>query len=88
MLKTNSLELSRHLKQDLKIEKNALVFLHINVGGFGILKNGLDDIFDALSKVLSDGVLITPAFTYSWNKNKKFTYKSKCSNSEEKVVQY
>ena len=69
MLQTNSKEIIRHLKT-MRIKNNSLIFLHIDVKGLGILKNGLDEIYQAFNQILSKGVLVTPAFTYSWSKKK------------------
>lgn len=71
MLILNQKKLIFHLKKDLKIESNAIVWLHLSIKGLGLIKN-LDIITNSFKSVLKKGVLVIPAFTYSWAKKKLF----------------
>ena len=78
MIYTSEKEIAKHLKNKIKIDNNSLVFLHLNISGLGILKNGMTSIINAFSKVLKKGVLVIPTFTYSWSNKKKFSTKTLC----------
>lgn len=67
MIKITKQDIITHLNKELAIEKNALVWLHSSITGLGILEDGINTITDAFSEVLSEGVLIIPTFSYSWN---------------------
>tara|TARA_Y100001954_G_scaffold208736_1_gene233310 strand:- start:310 stop:1167 length:858 start_codon:yes stop_codon:yes gene_type:complete len=73
MKKTTKKDLISHLKNDLKIEKQDIVFLFSAVWGLGILENGIDTITEAFEEVLPEGLLIVPTFSYSWCKNEAFS---------------
>ncbi len=72
LFKTTQEELVFHLKCDLKIEENALCFVHFDPVGMGAFDNGVNDIIDAFYEVLPQGVFISPAFTHSWAKGSSF----------------
>ena len=72
MIKTDVKNLIGHLKNDLSIEPESLVWLHSSIMGLGLLKGGINIISNAFEKVLSEGALVIPTFTYSWNNNKSF----------------
>jgi len=61
-----------HLKQDLGIKKNDLVFMHSGITGLGRLEQGLETITAAWQEVLPEGLLVIPTFTYSWCEGKPF----------------
>ena len=66
MFETNSDNLLTHLRDEMELEPNALVWLHSGVMGLGLLKGGLETVTNVFDKVLSDGALIIPTFSYSW----------------------
>lgn len=66
MITTDADSLARHLKEDLGIAPDDLVFLFSGVWGLGKLKNGLDDITEAFRRTIPDGLLMIPTFSYSW----------------------
>ena len=66
MFETNSDNLLIHLRDEMELEPNALVWLHSGVMGLGLLKGGLGTVTNVFDKVLSDGALIVPTFSYSW----------------------
>lgn len=76
MLKTSNELLSKHLIDDLAIENNALVWAHIGVKGLGILEEGLETITSSFNKILTEGSLVLPTFTYSWCNNNKYNNNS------------
>ena len=41
MIYTSEKDIAKHLKNKIKLNNNSLVFLHINISGLGILKNGM-----------------------------------------------
>mgnify|MGYP001309039217 FL=1 len=72
MINTNLDDVVNHLKNDLLIEPEALVWLHSGVIGMGVLDEGIVTITNAFEKVLSSGALVIPTFTYSWCKGESF----------------
>jgi aminoglycoside 3-N-acetyltransferase len=66
MFKTTLENLVEHLRQDMQIAKNSMVWLHSGIVGLGIIKGGVDTITDAFSRILPEGALVIPSFTYSW----------------------
>jgi aminoglycoside 3-N-acetyltransferase len=76
VITTDADSLARHLREDLKIAPDDLVFLFTGVWGLGKLKNGLGDITDAFRRVLPEGLLLIPTFSYSWGKNEVFDPKT------------
>ena len=66
MINTNLDDIVNHLKNDLLIEPEALVWLHSGVIGMGVVKGGIETITNAFEKVLYNGALVIPTFTYSW----------------------
>ena len=72
MIRTSKKKLIIHLERELGVESNALVWLHSGLKGFGILEDGINTITEAFAEVLSDGILIIPTFSYSWNRRERF----------------
>ena len=71
----------KHLKDDLGLKKTDLVFLHSGLIGLGKLEGDLSIITDAFAEVLSEGILVIPAFTYSWCNGQAFDpLKTECPN--------
>lgn len=66
MFETNTNNLFTHLRDEMDLESNALVWLHSGVMGLGLLNGGTEIITKVFDKILSDGSLIIPTFTYSW----------------------
>lgn len=76
MFETNFDNLKHHLKEELKIEDNAIIWLHIGLKGLGkIRENNINVITDCFESALNSGSLIIPTFTYSWCKNEIFENK-------------
>ena len=65
MINTNLDDIVNHLKNDLLIEPEALVWLHSGVIGMGVVKGGVETMTNAFEKVLASGALVIPTFTYS-----------------------
>ena len=76
MITTDAESLARHLKDDLKIAHDDLVFLFTGVWGLGKLKNGLDDITEAFRRTIPEGLLMIPTFSYSWGAGQPFDPKT------------
>lgn len=72
MITTSADSLARHLEDDLGIAPDDLVFLFSGVWGLGRLEGGLGAITDAFRRVLPEGLLIVPTFSYSWCKGETF----------------
>jgi aminoglycoside N3'-acetyltransferase len=72
MITTSADSLARHLKDDLGIAPDDLVFLFSGVWGLGRLEGGLGAITDAFRRVLLEGLLIVPTFSYSWCRGEAF----------------
>ncbi len=72
MFRTTKNSLINHLRDDFQIENNAIIWLHIGLRGLGIIENGLETLNTVFSNILSKGVLILPAFSYSWSNSKTF----------------
>ncbi len=66
MFKTSVENLVEHLQRDMHISENSLVWLHSGLVGLGMLKGGVETITEAFSRVLPQGALVIPSFTYSW----------------------
>ena len=66
MFETNADNLFTHLRDEMGLESNALVWLHSGVMGLGLLKNGIKTITNVFDNILSDGALVIPTFSYSW----------------------
>ena len=75
MIKTSQHKLCEHLKKELKIESDALVWLHSSIKGFGLLEGGIEIISNAFHKVLHKGALVIPTFSYSWAKGEVYDRK-------------
>ena len=78
MLKTTKISLVNHLKDDLKLHPNDLVFLFSSILGLGKLENGLETIEKAFQEVIPQGTLIVPTFTYSWANGESFYNDTPC----------
>jgi len=66
MFETNLENLVKHLRQDMWLAENGLVWLHSGLVGLGRVKGGVETITEAFSRVLTEGALVIPSFTYSW----------------------
>jgi aminoglycoside N3'-acetyltransferase len=66
MFKTTVENLAEHLQQDMLIAENSLVWLHSGIVGLGIIQGGVETITEAFSRILPEGALVIPSFTYSW----------------------
>jgi len=66
MFKTSVEDLVKHLQKDVSISENSMVWLHSGILGLGIIKGGVETITEAFSRVLPQGALVIPSFTYSW----------------------
>lgn len=72
--------LTYHLRNDLGLKRNDMVFMHSGIIGLGRLENGEETITQSFSEILSEGILIVPSFTYSWCKGEPFDQlNSECS---------
>ena len=72
MHKTTKESLIRHFREDLGLKSGDMVFLHSGLRGLGFLQGGLDTLTEAFLEVLGDGVLVCPAFSYSWSRGEPF----------------
>ena len=80
MLTLEKRQLVEHFTKKLKIEKNAMLWVHVGIKSIGVVKD-LKVITRAFKKILVHGTLIIPAFSYSWCKNERFTKnKSMCQS--------
>jgi len=68
MFRTTPDNLRSHLRDDLNVEQDALVWLHSGLKGLGLVKGGAETVTNAFSNALSQGALVIPTFSYSWNK--------------------
>jgi aminoglycoside 3-N-acetyltransferase len=66
MFKTTVENLAEHLQQDMMIAENSLVWLHSGIVGLGMIQGGVETITEAFSRILPEGALVIPSFTYSW----------------------
>ena len=78
MFETTETKLVNHLKNDLDIQPDDLVFMFSGVFGLGKLKNGLATIESAINEVLPKGTLIVPTFSYSWSSDEMFDENTAC----------
>lgn len=78
MFETSKLNLVNHLKNDLGILSDDLVFMFSGILGLGKLENGLETIESAINEVLPKGTLIIPTFSYSWSNGKEFNKSTPC----------
>lgn len=78
MFETTEAKLVDHLKNDLDIKEDDLVFMFSGIFGLGKLENGLETIESAFEKVLPKGTLIIPTFSYSWSNGETFNLKTPC----------
>jgi len=72
MFKTTYENLFCHLRDDLKLEEDALVWLHSGVKGLGLIDDCVKTITDSFSNTLTRGALVIPTFSYSWNNNQVY----------------
>ena len=78
MFETSKSNLVNHLKNDLGILSDDLVFMFSGILGLGKLENGLETIESAINEVLPKGTLIIPTFSYSWSNGKEFNKSTPC----------
>ena len=72
MIKTYFQDIVNHLRNDLKLESESLIWLHSGIIGMGVLNGGIVTITNAFEKVLTEGALVIPTFTYSWCNGEPF----------------
>lgn len=75
---TTTDSLVEHLRSDIGIREDDLVFLFSGVWGLGKLGSGIETIEQAFDKVLPKGVLIVPTFSYSWDLGEHFDSATPC----------
>ena len=75
---TTTDSLVRHLRDDIGIREDDLVFLFSGTWGLGRLESGIETIEQAFQKVLPNGVLIVPTFSYSWDLGERFDKTTPC----------
>jgi len=79
LINTNFDDIVNHLKNDLLIESEALIWLHSGLIGMGVLNGGIPTLTNAFEKTLAGGALVIPTFSYSWCKGESFDPKrSEC----------
>tara|TARA_Y100001970_G_C14250497_1_gene871488 strand:- start:2641 stop:3474 length:834 start_codon:yes stop_codon:yes gene_type:complete len=78
MFETTEQNLYQHLKDDLGIQPDDLVFMFSGIFGLGKLQNGLSTLENAMSAVLPRGTLIVPTFSYSWSNGESFDKNTNC----------
>ena len=78
MFETTELNLVNHLRNDLDIQPDDLVFLFSGIFGLGKLQNGLATIESVINEVLPRGTLIVPTFSYSWSSEETFNENTAC----------
>jgi aminoglycoside N3'-acetyltransferase len=75
MIKTSKDELRSHLKFDLDIQADDLIFLFSGMRDFGIFENGPTGVLEVFQDLLCEGTLVIPTFTYSWSNQEAFDLK-------------
>lgn len=79
MFNTNTGNLVEHLRDDMRIAENSLVWLHSGMVGLGLIQDGVNTITEAFSRILPKGALVIPSFTYSWcNGNVYDSFTTEC----------
>lgn len=76
MIETTVDTLSAHLKHDLQIQEDDLVFLFSGVWGLGKLSEGVNTITKAFQNVIPKGLLLVPTFSYSWCNGQEWSAKT------------
>jgi aminoglycoside N3'-acetyltransferase len=72
MIKTSKEQLKSHLKYDLGIQSDDLVFLFSGMRDFGVFENGPGGVLEVFQDLLNEGTIVLPTFTYSWSNQKTF----------------
>ena len=75
MIRTSKEQLKSHLKYDLNLKSDELVFLFSGMRDFGLFENGPNGVLDVFQDLLSEGTLVLPTFTYSWSNKETFDAK-------------
>lgn len=65
MLKT-SLNTIQTIITDLGVSKNDHIMIHADLRCFGLIEGGGQELISMISNLVEDGVLVTPAFTFSF----------------------
>ena len=65
MFKTTVENLVEHLRDDMRIAENSLVWLHSGMVGLGLIKDGVNTITEAFSRILPKGALVIPSVPFS-----------------------
>ena len=79
MFETTVENLVKHLRHDMGLAENSLVWLHSGVIGLGVVRDGFASITEAFSQVVPSGALVIPTFTYSWCDGRLFNpYSTEC----------
>ena len=77
---TTKKDLIKHFKLDLKLKNDAIIWLHVGISGFGVLEKKLKTLYEAINEYFCKGIVIIPAYTYSWNEKKNFSKKKLCND--------
>lgn len=75
MISTSKNQLKSHLKSDLDIQADDLIFLFSGMRDFGIFENGPSGVLEVFQDLLCEGTLVIPTFTYSWSNQEAFDLK-------------
>lgn len=75
MINTSKDQLRSHLKFDLDIQADDLIFLFSGMRDFGVFENGPTGILEVFQDLLREGTLVIPTFTYSWSNQEIFDLK-------------
>jgi aminoglycoside N3'-acetyltransferase len=76
MINTSKNQLKSHLKFDLDIQPDDLIFLFSGMRDFGIFENGPTGVLEVFQDLLREGTLVIPTFTYSWSNQEAFDLKA------------
>jgi len=66
MFKTTVENMVQHLKYEMRIPENSIIWLHSGLLGLGKIDGGVDTITEVFSRILPQGALVIPSFSYSW----------------------
>ena len=72
MIKTKNIDI-QNLVVDLGICKGDYVMIHADMISLGVIENNAKDLINILLKIVgSNGLILTPSFTFSFSINKIF----------------
>lgn len=72
MINLKKLDLQKHLESEVGILPNDTVFLFSDLRGLGNFENGAEGVLEVFEKILTEGNLVLPTFSYSWNQKKDY----------------